>query len=571
MFKTIKNTRVPFNCFTVFSCFHFTDPTKETTNLRTTQHKEVSVNISDNDLHQGRFHNTAHETNDSNSELYTTTDGEIAGEVTDKQVDASVDKITEAFKEKGNILLVSTNTTDNTVLTSEKVLYEVIMSADVEGRRKIEDKKATADDKEGVKKIYIKAGGMNMDTTNKKNGGTNKELFSVNGKTITHTLGEVVDIEDFNDESITKESQYIHEEIKSDVVTTGNTNTLSNTRSDISSDLIINTYMRSGSSFLGSIFSSRPDIFYVYEPLWLVQRFAFFMGEDLVCSSLKSVCSIQGRVAVKSKVASNTTVAEARKYLASLLNCTFYEPKTFLGDLFRFKEEFSYLRYGWNFCQGELWKTYWNCSKEPGATFNECLNRMKPICRNAKKHVLKVLRSTLDNHEELLKGLPNLKVIQLFRDPRGILSSRLSTSFYMNKLKTDESIVEAMKIQCRRMVYDIQVSEVFRHKYPDRFRVVQYEDFDDLEHKAELLYEFMKLETTDESRQRLKKLITPEGARSGFHPYNYRTKLPWKLERLIFKYCEPVYKALGYPIFKTEKEYMNTSDALMLKRLPYSL
>ena len=368
-----------------------------------------------------------------------------------------------------------------------------------------------------------------------------------------------------------KSPEDVQEELERDISTHENTNNVFNTRDNTNSDLIINTYMRSGSSFLGSIFTSRPDMFYVYEPLWLVHKFNFFMGEDLLCSSHKNVCSLQGRAAVENKVEGNATVAESRKYLASLLNCTFYEPKKFLGDLFRFKEEFSYLRHGWNFCQGELWKTYRNCSKEPGATFNECLNRMKPICRNSKNRVLKVLRSTLDNHEVLLKELPNLKVVQLFRDPRGILSSRLSTPFYRNKLKTDESIEEDMTIQCRRMVYDIQVSEVFRHKYPDRFRVVQYEDFDDLEHKAELLYEFMKLETTDESRQRLKKLITPEGARSGFHPYNYRTKLPWKLERLIFKYCEPVYKALGYPIFKTEKEYMNTSDALMLKRLPYSL
>ena len=36
--------------------------------------------------------------------------------------------------------------------------------------------------------------------------------------------------------------------------------------------VIILTYMRSGSSFTGDVFNHHPDVFYVYEPLWSIQK-----------------------------------------------------------------------------------------------------------------------------------------------------------------------------------------------------------------------------------------------------------------------------------------------------------
>lgn len=337
-------------------------------------------------------------------------------------------------------------------------------------------------------------------------------------------------------------------------------------------NVIINTYMRSGSTFLGNVFSIRNDVFYIFEPLWQIQKFAYFQGENQLCHYYKDVCKAENWAELQSNNGRETKVSEARTYLNSLLNCDFYQPTVFLPDPVRFPKEFPNLNHGWNFCKGPAWESYRQCAERADAKFQDCLMTMKPVCGQAKHRVLKVLRSTLDNFEPMLDKMPNLKVLQLFRDPRGILNSHLTTNFYWKKVQTVEEITDDMKVHCRRILYDISVAKRFLTRFPDQFRVVQYEDFFDLERKAKALYDFAEMELTDEIRQDLnKKLIMPQGARAGFHPYSYTTKLPWKYERLIFKYCKQVYIELGYPIFNSEHQYMKFSEKETFEPLPYSL
>lgn len=335
------------------------------------------------------------------------------------------------------------------------------------------------------------------------------------------------------------------------------------------SDLIINTYMRSGSTFLGSVFSIRPDTFYVFEPLWKMQKMAFFSGNNELCSYYKNKCSPEGQAAVENDVGENATINEARKFLKSLLDCSFYQPRRYLPDKALFPEEFQQLQHSWRFWRGKTWTAYRDCAKA-NKTYDQCLDLIKPVCRSCKHHVLKVLRLTLDNYEPLLNEMTNLKVIQLFRDPRGILNSHLTTGFYKKKVNTVDKIKQDMKTHCKRILYDIDVAKAFQVKYPDRFRVVQYEDFFDLEKKASALYDFMGMDKANVTKE-LNNLIKPQDSRSGFHPYSYRTKLPWHLERLILKDCRQVYLELGYPIFDTEEDYKNKPEKEVIKRLPYAL
>ena len=58
----------------------------------------------------------------------------------------------------------------------------------------------------------------------------------------------------------------------------------------LSSDVIINTYMRAGSSFVGKMLGFRKDTFYVYEPLWVFHRYGYYRGKEEVCWTFSPFC-----------------------------------------------------------------------------------------------------------------------------------------------------------------------------------------------------------------------------------------------------------------------------------------
>ena len=331
-------------------------------------------------------------------------------------------------------------------------------------------------------------------------------------------------------------------------------------------DVIINSYMRSGSSFLGQLLGYRSDTFYVYEPLWNIQKLAFYYGDGHICHYFNSECYEIERNRLQVR---ETSMTEAITYLNSLLDCSFYKPREFLPDMMRFPVEFKHITQSWNFCKADSWDVYKKCAAAE-SSFDFCIETIKPVCSRYKHRVLKIIRSTLDNYEQMLEKRSNLKVIQLFRDPRGLLNSQLNTKFLMNKLTGDATVEAEMRVHCVRMQYDITVSERFLAKYPDRFRVAQYEDFADIVGKGQSLYRFTGMVFNDDIKAMLiKTQIKPGESRNGFHPYEYTRTLPWRLERLIYPHCKDVYEALGYPIFQNEQDYINYKAAGTYSQLKY--
>lgn len=48
-------------------------------------------------------------------------------------------------------------------------------------------------------------------------------------------------------------------------------------------DILVNSYMRSGSSFTGQLLAFRPGTFYWYEPLWQFHSGVYYWGPDKIC------------------------------------------------------------------------------------------------------------------------------------------------------------------------------------------------------------------------------------------------------------------------------------------------
>ena len=55
-------------------------------------------------------------------------------------------------------------------------------------------------------------------------------------------------------------------------------------------DVVLNTYMKAGSTLTGMVLGFRSDSFYVYEPLWKTSRWVYWRGNDTVCRADKYMC-----------------------------------------------------------------------------------------------------------------------------------------------------------------------------------------------------------------------------------------------------------------------------------------
>ena len=55
-------------------------------------------------------------------------------------------------------------------------------------------------------------------------------------------------------------------------------------------DVVLTSYMRSGSTLTGIVLGHRSDCFYVYEPLWKVARWAYWRGNDSICRTDNTDC-----------------------------------------------------------------------------------------------------------------------------------------------------------------------------------------------------------------------------------------------------------------------------------------
>lgn len=201
---------------------------------------------------------------------------------------------------------------------------------------------------------------------------------------------------------------------------------------------------------------------------------------------------------------------------------------------------------------GPNWKIVDECM-DKGGNSRICLQvHALRQCRQARHKVIKVLRMSTDNLEYLLESRPNLKVIQLFRDPRAIINSRIETPWYASK----SNITTRLNIQsvCSKMRTDVIESKKLLEKYPERFRLVYFEDLADSPgSKIIAIYKFLGMSidpaTYMEAFQTSPKKKEPLKS-SNNTIYWWRQTLRWDYVKYIDILCGTLYNMLGYRSFK---------------------
>ncbi|XP_015921422.1 carbohydrate sulfotransferase 1-like [Parasteatoda tepidariorum] len=199
--------------------------------------------------------------------------------------------------------------------------------------------------------------------------------------------------------------------------------------------VLLISYARTGSSFVGDLLQSLPNSFYYFEPLHFLSSPVF-----------------------------NSSHEEARELLNRLYNCNV----TSVHDFMKWQKSHS------NYMKLKRSFRYWKeCTK-----LRSCYNGtfLDSLCRNQKLIIAKTIRIKLKEAAELFATHPhlNLKIIYLSRDPRGTLNSR--TKFPISSWCKHDPMCSNHKVFCSALNEDLQTACVLLNERPNDFMVIRYED-----------------------------------------------------------------------------------------------
>ena len=182
---------------------------------------------------------------------------------------------------------------------------------------------------------------------------------------------------------------------------------------------------------------------------------------------------------------------------------------------------------------------------------------------------------TIDNLDILLEHNRKLKIIHLFRDPRGILNSHLKTSWFGRNDKTmPECVRNDSKVMCERMMIDLKSGKILQAKFPGRVKFIQYEDLGNiLQNRMHVLNDFAGFELSKEQSELINgSMDTGQYTdQRGFHPYSYRNSLSWDNVRICYSECSDLLTQLGYTLYDNEVHLRNMSQPAAVDPLPFAV
>ena len=113
------------------------------------------------------------------------------------------------------------------------------------------------------------------------------------------------------------------------------------------------------------------------------------------------------------------------------------------------------------------------------STNTECLPYVTNACEKSSVRIIKLVRLCLDTAKPLLQRDPSLKLVQLLRDPRGIVYSRLvKTRWYSLFVKNGNytPVLRHVKLLCKRMLIYYEAGIELVNMFPGKVKLIRYED-----------------------------------------------------------------------------------------------
>ncbi|KAK7866079.1 hypothetical protein R5R35_013576 [Gryllus longicercus] len=273
--------------------------------------------------------------------------------------------------------------------------------------------------------------------------------------------------------------------------------------------LVVTTW-RSGSTFLGDVLNSHPANFYHYEPLLNYET---------------------------TQIREEPLASEAVSKLKALLNCNYTGFDHYLTYGQRHIELFVH--------NTRLWA---QCKKHRDLCWSP--DFLSPFCRLFPFQSMKVVRLRLKLVEEFLKDPSlNVRVLLLVRDPRGTVQSRKHRVWCLNNPDCADPA-----LLCSDLVADYSAAVELNAKYPNRFRVVRYEDLSVEPYTGvQDLFDFLGLDFHPRVKHFLDThtKVNAGGVSNTYRdsksaPFHWRQDLSHQEVRNIQRVCLPAMQHWGY-------------------------
>nr|XP_028595609.1 carbohydrate sulfotransferase 5-like isoform X1 [Podarcis muralis] len=333
--------------------------------------------------------------------------------------------------------------------------------------------------------------------------------------------------------------------------------------------ILILSSWRSGSSFVGQLFSQHPDVFYLMEPAWHVwvtmyqnsAKVLHMAVRDLIRSVFKCDMSV-----FDAYLPWKRNVSDLFQWAVSRALCT--DP---VCELFHRTDITSE-----SACKAV-------CGKSPFSKVEEaCKSYSHVVLKEVRIFDLKVLYPLLTDPSL------NLKVIHLVRDPRAVVKSREQSAkalardngivLSMNGTKVEDGQYKVLQEICRSHV---QIYETATLKPPsflkDRYLMIRFEDLvrDPLV-EITAMYKFSGLQLTSKLENWIYNITHGQGPsrkREAFQITSrdavnvsqaWRTVLSFQKVKQVQEVCKGALNILGYQLVDSEKEQKDLSFDLVL-------
>lgn len=209
--------------------------------------------------------------------------------------------------------------------------------------------------------------------------------------------------------------------------------------------------------------------------------------------------------------------------------------------------------------------------QESPTSVRSCLQTIINVCNTTRALVMKFIRLEMESVLNYLPYFPNMKIIHLIRDPRGMFNSRTKLGFSKIKHGEPSEIGHLNKDEVRRFCgllhKDLSVSKFVRQIAPDRLRLVLYEDLAErpMEVSRELL-NFTGLQMTPKMENFIKHMTSSSRDSCDFctqRKNSAKTARRWRTEMklpnalFIYEACGESMNVLGYLPFSTSFDMKN--------------
>ncbi|XP_056098859.1 carbohydrate sulfotransferase 3a [Rhinichthys klamathensis goyatoka] len=329
---------------------------------------------------------------------------------------------------------------------------------------------------------------------------------------------------------------------------------------------------RTGSSFVGEFFNQHGgNMFYLFEPLWHVER----------------MLSIG-----KSGTNASTSVWVYRDVLQHLFLCNFSMLEHFIKPPPRdhvtpalFRRESSMALCEEQVCTPvvkDIFERY-RCRTRRCGPLNltlaseACLEKQHRVIKTVRVRQLDTLRSLVEDPRL------DIKLIQLVRDPRAILASRMVAfagkyrnwkSWAVNgDVPIEDEEVKRLEGNCNNIRISAELGLSQPKWLKNRYMLVRYEDIARYPmQKAAEMYNFTEIPMTTQARDWILRNTHASTEASGVYSTQknsseqvekWRRSIPFKLAQVVQKVCGPTMKLFGYRFVDSEQTLLNKSFSLL--------